>query len=142
MADIYDHKKRSEIMGRVRATDTKPENRVRQIAHSLGYRFRLYRDDLPGKPDLVFPRHGKVIFVHGCFWHGHKGCRKAKRPATNSVFWDQKLSRNMERDRQNIIALKEAGWESLIIWECETRDRERVEQMIHRFFEGQFVEEG
>ena len=141
MADIYDHKKRSEIMGRVRDTNTKPENRVRQIAHSLGYRFRLYRDDLPGKPDLVFPRHGKVIFVHGCFWHGHKGCRKAKRPATNRVFWEHKLSRNMERDRQNIIALREAGWETLIIWECETRDRDRVEQMIRRLFEEQFVEE-
>ena len=142
MPDIYDHKKRSEIMSRVRDRDTKPENRVRQIAHSLGYRFRLYRNDLPGKPDLVFPRHGKVIFVHGCFWHGHKNCRKAKRPATNSVFWDQKLSRNMERDRENIIALKQVGWESLIIWECETRDREHIEQKIRRFFEGQFVEEG
>ncbi len=134
MTDIYDQKKRSEIMGRVRDKDTKPEYRVRKIAHSLGYRFRLYDDDLPGKPDLVFPRHRKVIFVHGCFWHGHKNCRKAKRPATNIEFWDRKLSSNMERDRRNVVALEEAGWGSLIIWECETRDRDHVEQMMRRFF--------
>ena len=135
MTDIYDHKKRSEIMGRVRATNTKPENLVRRIAHGLGYRFQLYRDDLPGKPDLVFPRHGKVIFVHGCFWHGHKNCRKAKRPATNRAFWHRKLSRNIERDQQNIVALKESGWKTLVIWECETQDPDRVEQVIRRFFE-------
>ena len=135
MTDIYDQKKRSEIMGRVRDKDTKPENRVRKIAHKLGYRFRLYDDGLHGKPDLVFPRHRKVIFVHGCFWHGHKNCRKAKRPATNSEFWDHKLSRNEERDRRNVAALEEAGWKSLIIWECETRDRDLVEQMIRRFFD-------
>ena len=122
-------------MGRVRDKDTEPENRVRKIAHSLGYRFRLYAEELPGKPDLVFPRHRKVIFVHGCFWHGHSGCRKAKRPTTNREFWDQKLSSNIERDRRNVIALLEAGWNSLIIWECETGDRDLVEQMMRRFFE-------
>ena len=135
MADIYDQKKRSEIMGLVRDKDTKPEYRVRKIAHNLGYRFRLYDEDLPGKPDLVFPRYRKVIFVHGCFWHGHNGCRKAKRPTTNRVFWDHKLSRNIERDRRNVVALEEAGWKTLTIWECETGDRDYVEQMIHRFFD-------
>ncbi len=135
MADIYDQKKRSEIMGRVRDKDTKPENRVRKIAHGLGYRFRLYDDGLPGKPDLVFPRHRKVIFVHGCFWHGHKDCPKARRPATNRIFWDEKLSRNIERDRRNVVALEEAGWKTLIIWECKTGDRDYVEQMMSRFFD-------
>ena len=134
MTDIYDQRKRSEIMGRVRDKDTKPENRVRKIAHGLGYRFRLYDDGLPGKPDLVFPQHRKVIFVHGCFWHGHKNCRKARRPTTNTVFWDHKLSRNIERDRRNVAALEEAGWKCLIIWECETGDRDLVEQMMQRFF--------
>ena len=136
MADIYDRKKRSEIMGRVRDRDTGPETRVGKIAHGLGYRVRLYVDDLPGKPDLVFPRYRKVIFVHGCFWHGHENCRRAKRPATNTVYWDRKLSRNIERDRGNIIALEEAGWKSLIVWECETGDLNHVQQMIRRFLDG------
>lgn len=136
MADIYSQKKRSEIMGRVRDKDTKPEVSVRKIAHGLGYRFRLYDDGLPGKPDLVFPRHRKVIFVHGCFWHGHKDCPKARRPVTNRVFWDEKLSRNIERDRRNVVALEEAGWKSLIIWECETADRDLLEQLIRRYFDG------
>ncbi len=136
MADIYNQKKRSEIMGRVRDKDTKPENRIRKIAHNLGYRFRLYDDGLPGKPDLVFPRHRKVIFVHGCFWHGHNDCPKARRPTTNRIFWDEKLSRNIERDRRNVVALEEAGWKSLIIWECETADRDLVEQSMRRYFDG------
>ena len=135
MNDIYSLEKRSEIMARIRTTGTKPELLVRQVTHSLGYRFRLYRKGLPGKPDLVFPRYGKVIFVHGCFWHGHRHCAKAKRPATNSAFWEQKLSRNMERDQQNTTALREIGWGVMIIWECETRDQNRLAGKIRRFFE-------
>lgn len=134
MADIYEKKKRSEIMGRVRATNTEPENLVRKIAYALGFRFRLHRHDLPGKPDLVFPSHRKVIFVHGCFWHGHQNCRKAKRPTTNSAFWNRKLSRNIERDRRNLVALKESGWKTLVIWECETKDPDRVNKVIRQFF--------
>ncbi len=133
MADIYSAKKRSEIMSRVRAEGTEPELFVRRIAHRLGYRFRLHRIDLPGKPDIVFPRHRKAIFVHGCFWHGHDQCSKAKRPATNRAFWDQKLSQNMERDRQNVVALKKVGWKVLVVWECETRDCERIAARVRRF---------
>lgn len=134
MTDIYCREKRSGIMARVRATGTKPECLVRQVAHGLGYRFRLHRSDLPGKPDLVFPKHRRVIFVHGCFWHGHRQCSKAKRPTTNRSFWKQKLSRNVERDQQNIAALRHAGWDVLVIWECETKDRDRIAESINRFF--------
>ena len=142
MTDIYDPKKRSEIMGRVRATETKPELLVRRVVHGLGYRFRLHSENLPGKPDIVFSRRRKVIFIHGCFWHGHKHCPKAKRPTTNSAFWEQKLSRNIERDQQNLNALKEAGWESLVIWECETRNRNRIETKVRHFLEVGIAEQG
>lgn len=135
MADIYDSKKRSEVMARVRATGTKPELIVRRVAHGLGYRFRLHRRDLPGRPDIVFPRYRKVIFVHGCFWHGHERCPKAKRPATNSAFWNGKLSRNLERDRENAAALREVGWKVLVVWECETTDREQLAAKISRFLD-------
>ena len=141
MADIYSPKKRSEIMGRVRATGTKPELLVRKVAHRMGYRFRLHSENLPGKPDLVFSGRRKVIFVHGCFWHGHRHCPKAKRPTTNGTFWERKLSRNVERDQQNLDSLKEAGWEVLIIWECETRNHDRVAARIRRFLEGGLAEE-
>lgn len=141
MADIYDRKKRSEIMARVRATGTKPEKIVRQVAFSLGLRYRLHRDEFPGRPDLVFPRHRKVIFVHGCFWHGHIHCRKARRPEANRVFWDQKLSRNIERDQQNTDALKAAGWGVLAIWECQARNRNQVAEMLREFFGENLVDE-
>ena len=133
MADIYGRNKRSEIMARVRATGTRPEHLVGQVAHGLGFRFRLHRKDLPGKPDLVFPRHRKVIFVHGCFWHGHTNCTKAKHPATNRAFWERKLTRNLRRDQENVDALGRSGWEVLIIWECETRDPERIAASVGRF---------
>ena len=134
-ADIYNPAKRSEIMGRVRATDTKPELEVRKVTHGLGYRFRLHGDRLPGRPDLVFPRHRKVIFVHGCFWHGHDRCSKAAIPVTNREFWERKLTRNRERDQENITALATAGWRSLVIWECETKDRERLAAVVHDFLD-------
>jgi len=135
MTDVYNSEKRSEIMARVRATGSKPELIVRQVAHGLGYRFRLHRPDLPGKPDIVFPRYRRVIFVHGCFWHGHKGCAKAKRPSSNRAFWDRKLSRNLERDCENAVVLRRAGWKVLVIWGCETQDRERLAARISRFLE-------
>ena len=135
MTDIYSPEKRSEIMARVRVKGTKPEQLVRQIAHSLGYRFQLNRSDLPGKPDLVFSQHRKVILVHGCFWHGHGNCSKARRPISNSAFWEQKLSRNRERDQQNATALKDAGWQMMVIWECETRNRYQIAESIRSFFE-------
>jgi len=135
MTDVYNSEKRSEIMARVRVTGSKPELIVRQVAHGLGYRFRLHRPDLPGKPDIVFPRYRRVIFVHGCFWHGHKGCAKAKRPSSNRAFWDRKLSRNLERDCENAVVLRKTGWKVLVIWECETKDRECLAAKISRFLE-------
>lgn len=135
MTDIYGPEKRSKIMARVLATGTKPEILVRKVAHGLGYRFRLHKANLAGRPDLVFPRHRKVIFVHGCFWHGHENCKKAKRPQTNRAFWDQKLSRNVERDQQNVATLEEAGWAILTVWECETRNRSQVIDKIRYFLE-------
>jgi DNA mismatch endonuclease (patch repair protein) len=112
---------RSELMARIRSKDTKPELLVRRLTHSLGYRFRLHRRDLPGTPDLVFPARRKVIFVHGCFWHDHR-CRSGKpRVRSNVSYWEEKLARNVERDRKQIAALADAEWQTLVIWECECR---------------------
>lgn len=119
MTDIYSHPKRSEIMSHISGKNTKPEIIIRKIAHSLGFRFRLHRKDLPGKPDLVFPKHHKVIFVHGCFWHGHSTCVRSKLPQSNSNFWKDKINANKKRDRSNLIKLKKLGWDYLIIWQCQ-----------------------
>lgn len=116
--------KRSRIMRSIRGKDTGPELIVRKLAHSLGYRYRIHRKDLPGSPDLVFPRHRLAIFVHGCFWHQHAGCRHGKLPKTRPEYWLPKLERTKERDRLAVDALQEMGWRTLIIWECETGNRE------------------
>jgi DNA mismatch endonuclease, patch repair protein len=110
-------------MSRIAAKDTKPELAVRRTAHALGYRFRLHRRDLPGRPDLVFPRLGKVVLVHGCFWHRHSdpGCRNAVLPKTRQDWWRAKLSANVDRDARNLKALAELGWEVLTLWECDIR---------------------
>lgn len=108
-------------MSRVKGRNTKPELFVRSLVHRMGYRFRLHRRDLPGVPDLVLPRHRKIIFVHGCFWHQHEGCSRANRPSTNKKFWNDKLDANVKRDQENLDALAKMGWVTLIIWECETR---------------------
>jgi len=122
MADVFDSKKRSEIMSKVHSSNTKPEIYVRKLLHSMGYRFRLQRRDLPGNPDIVLPKYKTVIFVHGCFWHGCPTCRKAKiRPVTNVDFWNQKLDRTLVRDVKNKTELESLGWKVLIVWECETR---------------------
>lgn len=121
MADKFAPEKRSDIMSRVKGFNTEPERIVRSLLHKLGFRFRLHRKDLPGKPDIVLPKHRKVVFVHGCFWHGHEGCPRAARPATNREFWDAKLSRNIERDRRNLKELAEQGWKALVVWQCELK---------------------
>lgn len=108
-------------MGRVRGKDTRPEMIVRRLAHAMGMRFRLHRADLPGKPDLVFPKYRAVVFVHGCFWHRHPGCRKASTPKSNTEFWQEKFERNVERDKRNSVELEKAGWRVVVIWECETK---------------------
>jgi DNA mismatch endonuclease (patch repair protein) len=112
--------KRSQLMGRIRSKDTQPEMIVRRLAHGMGYRYVLHDPRLPGKPDLVFPSRRKVIFVHGCFWHGHD-CGRGFKPKTNESFWTTKISRNKDRDERNIQDLKASGWDVLTVWECETK---------------------
>ncbi|MDE0627224.1 MAG: DNA mismatch endonuclease Vsr [Bryobacterales bacterium] len=133
MADIFDPAKRSEIMSRIRGRDTKPELLVRRIAHGLGFRFRLHRKDLPGRPDIVFPRYRAVILVHGCFWHRHPDCRFASNPKTRVEYWQKKFEGNVLRDRRNERALTDLGWRTMVIWECETKDTEAVAARIESF---------
>lgn len=121
MADIVDRQTRSRMMGSIRHKDTVPERRLRSLLFAQGLRFRLHRRDLPGSPDLVFPRHRAVIFVHGCFWHRHPGCRFATTPATNQGFWAAKFAANVQRDRYTIDALREMGWRIGVVWECQLR---------------------
>jgi DNA mismatch endonuclease (patch repair protein) len=135
MTDSLTPERRSWNMGRIRAKDTRPEVFVRQLAHALGFRFRLHRKDLPGTPDLVFPGRRKVIFVHGCFWHGHS-CREGlRRPRSNQDYWLPKITRNQARDLEHLNKLIELGWESLVIWECEISDPalpERIQLFLGR----------
>jgi len=133
MADRISPETRSKTMSRIRGKNTKPELRVRSLVHRLGYRFRLHRKDLPGKPDLVLPRHRKVIFVHGCFWHAHAGCVRATRPTSRVEFWDAKLNGNVARDAATALALTEAGWKVLTIWECELKDEVKLTKRLRRF---------
>ncbi|WP_340162438.1 MULTISPECIES: very short patch repair endonuclease [Halomonadaceae] len=118
MVDIKNRDQRSHNMSAIRGKDTKPEMLVRRYLHSCGYRFRLHRKDLPGKPDLVMPKYQLVIFVHGCFWHRHENCRYSTTPSNRSEFWQEKFAKNVERDSRNREALLESGWRVLIIWEC------------------------
>ena len=123
---------RSRIMRAVKSRDTKPELALRSMAHRMGYRFRLHRKDLPGKPDMVFALRRKVIFVHGCYWHGH-GCKKAHTPKSNLDYWTPKLARNRARDQKTLETLTAAGWGALVIWECETGDEGKVGKRIKAF---------
>jgi DNA mismatch endonuclease, patch repair protein len=120
-SDIFSKKRRSEIMSLVRSKNTKPELAIRSRLHKLGYRFRLHRRDLPGHPDLVLPKYKHAIFVHGCFWHQHPGCKKATIPQDNHEFWSLKLTQNIERDRKNIRLLRKSGWKVIVVWECEIK---------------------
>lgn len=113
---------RSWNMSRIRGRDTKPEILVRSLLHRIGFRFRLHRRDLPGTPDIVLPKHRAVVFVHGCFWHRHPGCRYAYTPKSRVDFWTQKFAANVKRDAKTRRALEQAGWQVLVVWECELRD--------------------
>jgi DNA mismatch endonuclease (patch repair protein) len=125
MVDVHTPEQRSFNMSRIRGADTKPELIVRSIVHQMGYRFRLHRKDLPGKPDLILPRRRKIIFVHGCFWHVHR-CRYGRVvPKTNAEFWQTKREGTVDRDRRNRRALRADGWEVMTVWECWTRDPEQ-----------------
>lgn len=113
---------RSEMMSRIGTKNTKPELKIRRGLHRRGFRYRLHRHDLPGKPDIVLPRHNVVILVHGCFWHGHQGCRYFKLPRSNPVFWETKLQKNRDRDARQVDELVHLGWRVSVIWECATRN--------------------
>ncbi|MEJ5093588.1 MULTISPECIES: very short patch repair endonuclease [Sphingomonas] len=117
-------------MSRVRSRDTQPELRVRKVAHAAGLRFRLHRRDLPGTPDLVFPKHKLAVFVHGCFWHRHPGCKRASMPAARQEFWRDKFEKNVARDRAALKALAASAWSSIIIWECQTNDADAVRRIL------------
>ena len=117
MADHLSKEARSRLMSRVKGRDTKPELAVRSALHRAGFRFRLHRRDLPGRPDVVLPRFKTVIFVHGCFWHGHD-CKRGKLPSSNKSFWTTKISGNVRRDKANSDALRDLGWSTITIWEC------------------------
>lgn len=127
---------RSENMRAIRSKGMRPELAVRSLVHRLGYRFRLHRKDLPGKPDLVFASRRKVIFVHGCFWHSHQGCKAAHVPKSNVNYWGPKLDRNQARDSKNIKALAAAGWKALVIWECDTANETTLSKRVKRFLGG------
>jgi DNA mismatch endonuclease, patch repair protein len=128
---------RSALMGRVRRAGTAPELKVRSAAHNLGFRFRVDRSDLPGRPDIVFPRHRAVIFVHGCFWHRHTKCDRASIPKTRTDYWMAKFARNTARDARVQRELKAAGWRVLVLWECEINDTQRLSAHLKRFFSRQ-----
>lgn len=131
--DVLTKQQRIRCMSAIRSKDTKPEMIVRRLVHSLGYRYRLHGNDLPGKPDLVFSSRRKVIFIHGCFWHRHS-CKKGKSiPSTRGKFWSEKLNGNKTRDKKNLRKLREDGWEVLVVWECWTRDITKLTDRLVRF---------
>ena len=123
----------SKRMSSVRPIDTTPEKLVRGAATRLGMRYRLHRHDLPGRPDLVFPRLKKVILVHGCYWHRHAGCRRCTTPVRNSALWQEKFTRTVARDARNLTAMAELGWRVLVVWECETTDAAALEARLAAF---------
>ncbi|MBU3949912.1 MAG: very short patch repair endonuclease [Proteobacteria bacterium] len=133
--DVFSREKRSQIMSRVSGKNTKPELVVRSLLHNMGYRFRLHRNDLPGKPDITLPKYQKVIFVNGCFWHGHADCPRSKRPTTNKKFWRVKLDKNIERDKITVCSIRELGWRVLTVWACEVKDKDKLTNKLLTFLE-------
>lgn len=129
MTDTVSPEKRSLMMSAVRGKDTQPELRVRKALHAAGFRFRLHCKDLPGRPDVVLSKHKLVVFVHGCFWHGHSECRLAKIPATRPEFWAAKLKRNAQRDRNAINELRARGWRVLVIWQCYLQSEKNADSL-------------
>lgn len=136
MPDKFTPEKRSTIMSHVKGRNTAPELVVRKLLHRLGYRFRLHRKDLPGTPDIVLPKYRTVIFVHGCFWHGHSGCPRAARPTSNADFWNNKIDKNMARDSKAQEDLAVLGWQALVIWQCQIRDLAVLQERLRNFISG------
>ena len=133
MVDRISREHRSWNMSRIRSRDTNPELTVRSVLHRLGYRFRLHKPTLPGKPDIVLPKHHAVLLVHGCFWHRHPRCQFAYSPKSNQAFWMTKFSQNIARDVRNKRALRKMGWRVLVIWECQTTDSITLARRLQRF---------
>jgi DNA mismatch endonuclease (patch repair protein) len=129
MTDVFTKEKRREIMASVKGRDTKPEKTVRSLVHQMGFRFSLCRKDLPGKPDIVLRKYKTIIFIHGCFWHGHENCEAAKLPASNIDYWSKKISSNVTRDIHNKKVLRELGWNVVDLWECELKTKDREEKL-------------
>jgi len=132
MTDILTPDQRHKCMSNIRSTNTKPEIVVRRIVHGMGYRYRLHKRDLPGKPDIVLARHKKVIFVNGCFWHMHNCSNGRVTPKTNAKFWQSKRKGNVERDKRNLRQLRKAGWKVLVVWECQTKNINRLARKLKR----------
>lgn len=130
MPDVHTPEQRSRNMAAIKGRDTKPEMRVRSLLHSLGYRYRLHRKDLPGKPDIVLPKYRTVIFVHGCFWHSHDCRWGTVTPKTRPAFWEEKRRGTTERDVRNVLALEAAGWRVLAIWECQLRSERELRELL------------
>ena len=124
---------RSRNMSAIKSKNTKPEIAVRKLLHSLGYRFRLHRKDLPGSPDIVLPKYKTVIFVHGCFWHRHENCKYASTPKTRKEFWESKFKTNLKRDKEIQEKIKNIGWHSVVIWECETKNIDDLREKLIDF---------
>jgi DNA mismatch endonuclease (patch repair protein) len=125
MADVHDIATRSYNMSRIKGSDTKPEMLVRKFLFALGYRYRLHVKNLPGKPDIVLPKYSTAIFVNGCFWHGHENCRYFKLPDTRTEWWKEKIEDTIKRDHKSILELKDLGWCTLVIWECQLKTGKR-----------------
>jgi DNA mismatch endonuclease, patch repair protein len=132
LTDTVSKAVRSSIIFRVNRENTGAELQVRSILHHLGFRFRLHRKDLPGKPDIVLPRHHTIVFVHGCFWHQHEGCRRSRRPTSSSQYWNTKLDKNRQRDRRITEQLVKSGWKVIIAWECELKNREFLSERLRK----------
>jgi DNA mismatch endonuclease, patch repair protein len=131
--DVHSREQRSRNMAAIRSVNTKPEMRVRSALHKLGFRFRLHRKDLPGRPDIVLPKHRTAVFVHGCFWHCHRCKYGTVTPATRAEFWAGKRAGNVARDRRNAAALRKLGWRVVVLWECEVRTEEAAGARLRKF---------
>lgn len=126
---------RSAIMSAVKQKNTGPEILVRQCLHRMGFRFRLHVNSMPGKPDIVLPKYRVVVFVHGCFWHGHPECSKSRRPSGNADYWNAKLDRNIERDANTLAEVRARGWDCLVVWQCELRNQEELAGKLQAFLQ-------
>ena len=133
--DRLSQERRSALMSRIRGRDTQPELVVRRTVHQMGYRFRLHRRDLPGTPDLVFPSRRIALFVHGCFWHSHRGCPKGRAPKSNLGYWRPKLQQNKKRDRRKAERLRRLGWRVVILWQCELKDQDNLRTLLRDILE-------